>query len=224
MQTTYIFPNDRLSFGYLVTQGSPLYNGQGRQVIVTTDAQGNFPAAITDLSGNPIANSILTVGPDSLLPFFYGPPGVTTLYGCSALRTPGEDVIQMDARLSDRVNSIATNGQIVAYSVSGVLSTSVGDFPLYNDTTGIRTITSIRASVGSSPSGSPVIVDVLNGGASIFGGNSPLIINPGSNTVVYTNAANFNNIVEVGDSLTVNITAVGSTFSGSDLVVQVTWM
>lgn len=78
----------------------------------------------------------------------------------------------------------------------------------------------IRASVGTSPSGAPVIVDVNKNGTSVF--DSPenrLIIEPGQFTTVISPSVTS---LVPGDYITVDIDSVGTISPGSDLTVSVT--
>jgi hypothetical protein len=74
-----------------------------------------------------------------------------------------------------------------------------------------RTITKIRASVGTAPVGSPVVIAVLLNGASI----GTVSIAAGTNTATTT----ISQAVNLNDYVTVNITSVGSTTAGSNLTV-----
>jgi hypothetical protein len=74
-----------------------------------------------------------------------------------------------------------------------------------------RTIVSIRASVGTPSVGSPVVVSTKVNGVSI----GTIYIAEGE----YTNTLTTSYTVNAGDYTTVDILAVGSTYSGSDLSV-----
>jgi hypothetical protein len=82
------------------------------------------------------------------------------------------------------------------------------------------TILSVRATVGSAPAGSSIIVDVKKNGTTIFTDTAhrPTIA-AGSNTALVTtiDVPSLN----TGDYLTVDIVQVGSTTAGSDLTVTV---
>lgn len=108
---------------------------------------------------------------------------------------------------------------VVAFSVPGGLGTSVGAARIYNDTGQAMTIESVRASVGTAPSGAQVIVDVNLNGVTIFTtqANRPTIA-IGGNTNKATPAVTS---WPDGGYLTVDIDQVGSTVAGADLVVQV---
>jgi len=78
----------------------------------------------------------------------------------------------------------------------------------------------VRASVGSAPAGSSIIVDVNKNGVTIFTtqANRPTIVAAGT-----TDLADAINITSVaaGDKITVDIDQVGSTTPGSDLSVEI---
>ena len=103
--------------------------------------------------------------------------------------------------------------------MAGTLLTFVGTSRVYNDIGSAVTITSVRASVGSAPTGSSVIVDVLKNGTTIFtGGTGRPTIAAGANTATgspaVTSWAN-------GEYLTITVAQIGSTSAGADLTVQV---
>lgn len=118
------------------------------------------------------------------------------------------------------------SGQLVAvsrvhvFSSGGPLMTEVGGHRLYNDTSVAWTILSVRASVGTAPTGSSLIVDVNVDGTTIFTtqANRPTITAAGSTSGKVTNM----NITTVaaGSYVTVDIDQVGSTTPGYNLSVQ----
>ena len=79
---TYLFPDEgqRLLYTPGVRRGSALTSARGTEVYVYEQAEGGSLADITDEDGDPIAGSLLVVDDDSLIPPFYGPLGVTTLW------------------------------------------------------------------------------------------------------------------------------------------------
>lgn len=106
---------------------------------------------------------------------------------------------------------------IVPFSVGGLIGATTYTMRLYVDRD--CTITGVRASVGSSPTGSSIIVDVLKNGTTIFtGGTDRPTITVGGNTDTGTPAVTD---LVAGDYLTVTVVQVGSTYAGADLVVQV---
>jgi hypothetical protein len=84
------------------------------------------------------------------------------------------------------------------------------------------TILSCRASVGTPPTGTSLIVDVNKNGTTIFTtqANRPTIAVSGSTSGAVTNM----NIatLSAGDYLTVDVDQIGSTVPGADLTVTVT--
>jgi hypothetical protein len=83
------------------------------------------------------------------------------------------------------------------------------------------TVTNVRASVGTAPTGSSIICDVKKNGTTIYttSGNRPTI-------AISTNTATANNpditSISAGDYLTVDVDQVGSTIAGADLTVSIT--
>ena len=115
--------------------------------------------------------------------------------------------------------------QSQTFSYTGSLAVYTSSSRLYNDTGGTRSITSVRASVGSAPTGSALWIDVRKNSTL----NASSIFTTGSITIPigsFTSAStNFNSgsSLAVGDYITVAIAQVGSTAAGSDLTVQVNW-
>lgn len=108
----------------------------------------------------------------------------------------------------------------IPFSVNGNLVLRTGTNRYYNDTGKTLTISSVRASVGTSPSGSSVIVDVHKDGTTIFTtqSNRPTITPGGTTSLVTTiESASF----PAGSFITVDIDQIGSTVAGADLTVSV---
>ena len=107
------------------------------------------------------------------------------------------------------------------YSHFGSLAVLEGQFRLYNDSGSNWTITSVRATVGLAPQGSPIIIDVNVDGVSIFTtqSNRPTIAEDeytsGSVTTIDSSQ------VATGGYVTIDIDQIGSTVPGSNLTVQV---
>jgi len=105
------------------------------------------------------------------------------------------------------------------FSMPGVLTTTTGQSRQYFETA--YTITNVRASVGTAPTGASIICDVLKNGTTIYTtqSNRPTI-------AVSTNTATANNpditSINASDYLTVNVAQIGSTVAGADLTVTVT--
>lgn len=124
-------------------------------------------------------------------------------------------------RNSSGVERLVEPGILFPFSKSGTLAVATGTFKLYNDCGATLTIKSVRASVGTAPTGagSSVTVDVnINGTTSIFS-TRPVIpagsITSGKVTTLSTTT------ISDGSYFTVDIDTVGSTTPGSDLVVQI---
>lgn len=98
------------------------------------------------------------------------------------------------------------------FTRQGTLTVGNSQQRLYLERVG--TITRVRASVGQTPSGSSIQIDVLKNGTTIL--SSPISIAPGSYTALGTISSS---AVNVGDYLTVDIVAVGSSSAGANLVV-----
>lgn len=116
----------------------------------------------------------------------------------------------------------ASRPQILPYSNQGILSTKVGTIRLYNDSGSAWSITNVRASVGTAPTGASVIVDVNAAGTTLFTtqANRPTIA-AGNFTSGAVTAMNVTTVAS-GSYLTVDIDQVGSTIAGADLCVQIT--
>jgi hypothetical protein len=111
--------------------------------------------------------------------------------------------------------------RVHAFSSSGTLVVSTGSYRIYNDTSASWTIQSVRANVGTAPTGASVIVDVNIDGTTIFTtqANRPTIAVAGFTSGKVTNM----NITTVaaGSYLSIDIDQIGSTIAGSNLTVQV---
>ena len=112
-------------------------------------------------------------------------------------------------------------GFLLPFSLTGNVSVATGKHRLYNDTGVSLTIRSVRASVGTAPTGASLIVDVNKGGTSIFTtqSNRPTIA-VGANTSGKVSAINTTSVAD-GEYLTIDCDQVGSTVSGADLTVAV---
>lgn len=116
-----------------------------------------------------------------------------------------------------------TSPTIVAdFSKSGTLATGTGTFRWYNDSGSTLTIGSVRASVGTAPTGASLIVDVNVNGTTIYStqANRPSIAASGNTA---TGGSKSTTTIANASYLTVDIDQVGSTVAGSDLVVSV-WL
>lgn len=106
--------------------------------------------------------------------------------------------------------------QPAVFSRAGLLSPIVSTQRFYIERA--ATITKIRAAVGIPSTGSAVQIDVKVNGVSILSG-SPLSVSAGQ----FTNTRNLSVAVNAGDYITTDVVAVGSTTSGADLTVTVTF-
>lgn len=127
----------------------------------------------------------------------------------------------LDAGGKVPTSQMAIGSRIQPFSSSGPLMVEVGGHRLYNDTSVAWTILSVRASVGTPPTGSSLIVDVNVGGTTIFTtqGNRPTITAAGNTSGKITTM----NVTTVaaGEYLTIDVDQVGSTTPGNDLAVQI---
>lgn len=108
----------------------------------------------------------------------------------------------------------------ITFSKSGNLATGAGTFRIYNDTGITLVIRSVRATVGTAPSGTSIIVDIHKSGTTIFTtqGNRPTVAIAGNTSGKVTNM-NVTTIAD-GEYFTVDIDQIGSGTPGADLVVQ----
>lgn len=109
---------------------------------------------------------------------------------------------------------------ILPSPISGAVSTVTGALRWYNDTGSVLNINSIRASVGTAPTGATLICDVKINGTSAFAtttANRPTI-------AVSTNTATAGTpdttTLQPGDYVTWDVLQVGSTVAGSNLTLS----
>lgn len=109
-------------------------------------------------------------------------------------------------------------GERPTFSYAGVVAAGTGSARYYFERS--MTVTSVRASVGTAPTGATLIVDVNKNGTTIYTtqANRPTIAISG-----FTATANSPDVTTFtsGDYLTVDIDQVGSTVAGSDLTVEI---
>lgn len=109
----------------------------------------------------------------------------------------------------------------IMLSKAGAVVVGAGTFTWYNDAGVPLTIRSVRASVGTAPTGATLMVDVNLNGATIYttSANRPTIPigakTSGKNTGMGTTT------IPDGGAITVDVDQVGSTVAGADLVVQI---
>lgn len=128
-------------------------------------------------------------------------------------------VATLDA--SSLLTQTQSRPKVLAYSMNSTIYTKTGGIRLYNDSGSTWTILGVRASVGTAPTGSSIIIDVLINGTTIFTtqANRPTIP-AAANTS--GNVANMDvTTIANGSYFTVNIAQVGSTTAGGDLSVQI---
>lgn len=115
----------------------------------------------------------------------------------------------------------AATAKILPYSYYGNLMVSTGTFRLYNDSGTDWTVTGVRASLGTAPTGTSVIIDINKNGTTLFTNqsNRPTIA-ISSNTSGNVTNMDVTTIAD-GEYLTVDIDQVGSGIMGADLTVQV---
>lgn len=104
------------------------------------------------------------------------------------------------------------------FTMPGTLTTKVGAGRVYME--GTYVVESVRASVGTAPTGAAVIVDVNRNGTTIYTTqtNRPTIA---VSTQTATGGTAANGSFVAGDYLTVDVDQIGSTVAGAELVVVV---
>lgn len=105
------------------------------------------------------------------------------------------------------------------FSYAGTIKVVAGTHRLYNDTGRTLTIRTVRASLGTAPTGADVIIDVNKNGTTIFTTQSARpTVAATTNTGVGVPA-----VVAwpAGQYLTIDIDQIGSTVAGADLTVAV---
>lgn len=110
---------------------------------------------------------------------------------------------------------------LFSFSYTGTLVLGTGKHRIYNDTGRTLTISAIRATLTTAPTGTSAIFDVNKNGTTVFTtqANRPTIAISGNTSGKITNA-DVTSLAD-GDYLTVDIDQVGSTVPGADLTVQV---
>lgn len=112
-------------------------------------------------------------------------------------------------------------GQPFTFGVSGTLTVTSYTARLYAPQS--CTVQSIRASVGTAPTGTAVIVDVQKNGTSMFTGvtgNRPTIA-VSTNTATAGARAAGADLITAGDYFTVSVTQIGSGTAGADATVEI---
>lgn len=107
-----------------------------------------------------------------------------------------------------------STGLMPVFTRQGTVTTGLSGSRFYVERSG--TVSVVRASVGTAPTGSALTVDVLKNGVSIL--SSAISIAAGTNTATGTISSSS---VSSGDYFTVNVTGVGSSTAGANLTVSV---
>jgi hypothetical protein len=148
---------------------------------------------------------------------------LSSTYIPSSQKGAANGVAQLDGSGKVNPGQLQTSNitKVLPYSYLGNVVANIGTFRLYNDTGATWTITGVRASVGTAPTGASIIIDVNKNGTTIFTtqANRPTIAAAGNTS---GNVTNMNvTTVAAGEYLTVDIDQIGSTIAGADLTVQV---
>lgn len=107
-------------------------------------------------------------------------------------------------------------------SVSGAVATSTGALRWYNDTGSVLALGTIRAAVGTAPTGAALIVDLKINGTSAFAtttANRPTIAVSTNTGIAGTPDTA---TLQPGDFVTYDVLQIGSTVAGSNLTVSFT--
>jgi len=107
--------------------------------------------------------------------------------------------------------------QVQVFTVPGTISVGVGSARFY--VPGAITLSNVRASVGTAPTGSSIIIDVNKNGSSVFTTNSKPTIYAGQ-TLVSTSTPNIKAFT-TGDYISVDVDQIGSLNPGQNLTVQI---
>lgn len=196
----------------LVVEGIPFTldtDGQFSVSVIATDDPSVSPSGFTYRLGFRDTNAVVY---EDLI--FQAPAAAVTIDIADI--TPGGTPLnptqyaELDARLADSVT----------FSYPGAVTVISGTARLYNDTGQSRTIASVRASAGTAPTGTALIVDVRKNGTSIFPTTPRPQISVGANTGT---AVPDTTTWAAGEYLSVDVVQVGSSVAGSDLTVTVTY-
>lgn len=185
----------------------------GLSTTVSGKAASGANSDITSLSGLSTPLSVLQGGTGGNS----AQTAINTLSGVAA--ATNEYVLTKDTGSGNAVFKApltVPNVNEQTFTVTSALAVSTGGPRWYSPYA--LTITEVRASVGTSPTGASVVIDVNKNGTTIFTtqSNRPTIA-AGNNTDL-ADAINVSSVA-AGDYLTVDIDQVGSTTPGSDLTV-----
>lgn len=148
-------------------------------------------------------------------------PATTITSETTYNQTPAVGTLATYAREDHTHGTPPTPTSVLPWSYPGTLQTTSPTSAIYNDTGRPLTITGVRATVGTAPTGSAVTVDVQRNGTSLWTlpASRPTIA--AATTTSGSIAPTAGATLAAGDRLTANITQVGSTTPGSDLTIQV---
>lgn len=120
----------------------------------------------------------------------------------------------------DAAARIQASVPLATFSQAGALTTLTGT--LRFGISGTWVLLGALATVGTAPTGASLIVDILKNGTTVYtsGTNRPTI-SASANMSASTIVAPAVTALASGDYLTANISQVGSTIAGSDLVIVV---
>jgi hypothetical protein len=144
----------------------------------------------------------------------------STIYRDGALSLRTASSINADAGIED--NGVLVTKQVpLMFSKGGTLTVGAGTHRAYIDG-GNWTIISIRASVGTAPTGASLIVDVNKNGTTVHTTQSNRATIAASGFTDLADSVQVSSVT-TGDYLTVDIDQVGSGVAGSDLTVTI-WL
>jgi hypothetical protein len=179
-------------------------------------------ADIQTPAGASIAGSVIYLMTNGLIPEFMGPDDDTTVLW---MKPASGDPFPVTAMLTDYVAQqfAILTGQIqslqisrpMTLSQSGTLATGNSKAWIYNDSDVAWSIDSLRATVGTAPTGSGVTVTLRNMSAVALG----TVTIPAGQTTALASLTSV--IVAPSTGVTFSIDAVGSTIPGSDLTFQI---
>lgn len=108
--------------------------------------------------------------------------------------------------------------ELMSWAVDGLVALATGSHRFTAEFA--CTLTKVRATVGTAPTGAGLRADVNRNGSSVFSGTGTQpTIAATTNTILVSTFSNGE--LDAGDYLTVDVDTIGSTFAGEDLVVSV---
>lgn len=136
-----------------------------------------------------------------------GKPTTVAGYGITDVYTKTE--------VNSAITASSGGKQTTRCTTVGALTVSTGTVRLYPAAT--MTLDSVFAAVNTTSTGADIKVDIKKNGVSILGGNLLTIVAGSNKSTTLTNSTQ----VTTNDYLTVDITQIGTTVTGSDLVVTI---